>query len=300
MCNSMAELMTTDEVAAYLRLKERKVYELVRQRDIPCARVTGKLLFPRQAIDLWLMRHMQGDRASVVPAPPVYAGSHDPLLEWALRESQADLGTLCNGSGDGVRRLLAGEAQVIGLHVHDPDNGNNNGNYNDPVRLGLGGIPDLVMVEWARRMQGLVIVPGNPLAIETIGDLRQSGVRVAQRQPGSGAATLFDHLLQEANISAKLLTLAKRPSLSEDDLALEVRDGRADCGLAVKAAAHRHGLDFIPLTSERFDLAMRRRDYFETPVQRLITFTHSETFRERAANYGGYDVSRCGEVRYNT
>ena len=50
------ELMTTREVADYLRIKERRVYELVRQREIPCTRVTGKWLFPKPAIDLWLSR----------------------------------------------------------------------------------------------------------------------------------------------------------------------------------------------------------------------------------------------------
>ncbi len=287
--------MTTSEAAAYLRLKERKIYELVREREIPCARVTGKLLFPRQAIDLWVMRHLEGDRASAVPAPPVYAGSQGPLLEWALRESQADLGALCNGSGDGVRRLLDGRAQLVGLPVLDPEGGR----YNDPARLGLGGMPDLVMVEWAQRVQGLVVAPGNPLAIAAIDDLQRSGVRVAHRQHGAGAATLFTHLLQQADLAAESLALAERPSLSEDDLALEIRDGRADCGLAVEAAAHRHGLDFVPLATERFDLAMRRRDYFEAPVQRLIAFTRSATFHERAADYGGYDIGRCGAVSYN-
>lgn len=291
----MTEYMTTSEVAAYLRLKQRKIYELVHKREIPCARVTGKLLFPRQAIDLWVMRHLDGDRASAVPAPPVYAGSHDPLLEWALRESQADLGALCNGSGDGVRRLLAGTAQVVGLHVLDPDSGH----YNDPVRLGLGGMPDLITVEWARRVQGLVVAPGNPLAITTIDDVCRPGVRVAHRQHGAGAATLFGHLLRQAGIDVDSLTRVERPSLNEDDLALEIRDERADCGLAVEAAARRHGLDFIPLATERFDLAMRRRDYFEAPVQRLTVFTRSKTFAEHAASYGGYDVDRCGAIRYN-
>src|SRR5699024_2554884 len=79
----MPAYMTTQEVASYLRLKQRKIYELVRRQQIPCARITGKLLFPRQAIDLWVMRHLEGDRASAVSPPPVYAGSHDPLLEWA-------------------------------------------------------------------------------------------------------------------------------------------------------------------------------------------------------------------------
>lgn len=291
----MPAYMTTNEVASYLRLKQRKIYELVRRQEIPCARVTGKLLFPQQAIDLWVMRHLEGDRASAVSPPPVYAGSHDPLLEWALRESQTDLGILCNGSGDGVRRLLAGQAQLVGLHVLDPDSGL----YNVPTQLGLGGMPDLVMLEWAQRVQGLVVASGNPLHIAGLDDLCRPRVRVARRQQDAGAGILFNHLVRQAGIDADALTLIERPSLNEDDLALEVRDGRADCGLAVEAAARRHGLDFIPLATERFDLAMRRRDYFEPAIQHLLTFSHSKTFRDRTASYSGYDVSACGSIRHN-
>ena len=48
----MPELMNTREVAEYLRIKERKVYDLVRGRHIPCTRVAGKWLFPKTLIDL--------------------------------------------------------------------------------------------------------------------------------------------------------------------------------------------------------------------------------------------------------
>ncbi|HIC80349.1 MAG TPA: DNA-binding protein, partial [Kiloniellaceae bacterium] len=39
--------LTTKEVAELLRVKERKVYDLSAEGEIPCRRVTGKLLFPR-------------------------------------------------------------------------------------------------------------------------------------------------------------------------------------------------------------------------------------------------------------
>ena len=41
------ELMTTKEVATYLRIKKRKVYELISARRIPCSRVAGKWLSPK-------------------------------------------------------------------------------------------------------------------------------------------------------------------------------------------------------------------------------------------------------------
>jgi excisionase family DNA binding protein len=50
----MTELMTTDEAAAYLRISERKLYELVANGAVPCTKVTGKWLFPKAALDRWL------------------------------------------------------------------------------------------------------------------------------------------------------------------------------------------------------------------------------------------------------
>ncbi|MGB0905112.1 MAG: helix-turn-helix domain-containing protein, partial [Mangrovicoccus sp.] len=76
--------LTTKEVADLLRVKERKVYDLAAAGEIPHRRITGKLLFPRTDLTAWL----KGDEAvSDNQAPMVLAGSHDPLLDWALRAS---------------------------------------------------------------------------------------------------------------------------------------------------------------------------------------------------------------------
>ena len=88
-------------------------------------------------------------------------------------------------------------------------------------------------------------------------------------------------------------------ALSEDDLALAIRQGEADVGLGVEAAARRQGLDFLALHREPFDLLLRRRDYFGPPVQRLLAFAREPRFAERAAALGGYDLGEQGRVVYN-
>ena len=50
----MPDLLTTDEAATYLRLSERKLYELVAKGAVPCTKVTGRWLFPRAALDRWV------------------------------------------------------------------------------------------------------------------------------------------------------------------------------------------------------------------------------------------------------
>lgn len=292
---SRHDLMTTSEVADYLRLKQRKVYELVREQQIPCTKITGKLLFPRQAIDLWVMSHLEGDSGRGAQIAPILAGSNDPLLEWAVREAGTDLALLCHGSGDGVKRLLDGRAMVIGLHLTDPDTGAGN----DPLRCGLGGLRDLVMIHWARRRQGLLLPPGNPKGIQSLTDLFADKVRVVRRQPGAGADSVLTWLLKREKLDAGKLATTTHPALGEDDLALDVREGRADCGLGVETAARRHGLEFIPLHTEAFDLAMRRRSYFEPQLQKLIEFCRSDHFRERAHSMGGYDIDQLGSITFN-
>ena len=70
----MAKLMTVREVAAYLNMKERKVYDLVHQGRIPCSRVAGKWLFPRHLVDQWMLESSHG---GVLTDRIVLVGSDD-------------------------------------------------------------------------------------------------------------------------------------------------------------------------------------------------------------------------------
>ena len=125
-----SDMMDTREVAAYLRLKERRIYDLVRDNALPHVRATGKLLFPRAQIDAWLAAKA-GTPVPVAKdaAPPIIAGSHDPLLEWAARESRCGLAVLACGSSAGLERLARHEAQVAAMHWLDAATGD----YNVPL-----------------------------------------------------------------------------------------------------------------------------------------------------------------------
>jgi putative molybdopterin biosynthesis protein len=63
--------------------------------------------------------------------------------------------------------------------------------------------------------------------------------------------------------------------------------------------ARRFRLAFLPLVVERFDLALRRRAYFEPVVQTLLAFAKGGEFAARAQALGGYDVTELGAVRFN-
>jgi len=121
--------------------------------------------------------------------------------------------------------------------------------------------------------------------------------RLAQRPAGAGAQLLLLSLLARAGIAPDALTLVKPVCPTGADIAQAVQSGRVDCGIATRSAALVAGLDFLPLTWERFDLVLRQRDYFLPGPQRLLTFARSAMLRERAAELGGYDAGVIGEVR---
>jgi excisionase family DNA binding protein len=290
--------LTTREVAELLRLKERKVYDLVALGEIPCIRVTGKLLFPRDLIDAWLARHLEyrSGLESLKEPPPICGGSHDPLLDWALREAETGLAVAFGGSLDGLRRLGKGEVALAGMHLADPETPLGEAWNVGHVRRQLAGQP-VVVLEWAGRQQGLVVAPGNPLGLESARDLKRR--RVIGRQREAGAFVLLERLLERADLKLSDIRMSEAPARTEADVAAAVADGRADAGLGIEAVARQYRLGFVPLVTERYDLVIWRRAAFEQPVQRLLAFARSEPFRERAVALGGYDVSRLGAVHYN-
>ena len=139
-------LLTTTEAAEYLRLKERKLYELVAEGAIPCTKVTGKWLFPQAELDRWLSGACRGRRGCRSAEPmPIVGGSHDPLLEWALRESGSGLATLPEGSEAGLARFEQGGIVATAIHLHSlADEGDPNvdalrerGGFHDAVLIAL-------------------------------------------------------------------------------------------------------------------------------------------------------------------
>ena len=299
MADESSEYLTVRELAALLRVKERKVYALAASGEIPCSRATGKLIFPRASVQAWLDGHSRGGerrpaetRASAA-APTVFAGSHDPLLDWALRESRSGIAAFFDGSLDGLARLGGGNAMAAGLHLHDAA-------ADDWNRTSvMAALPEasLVLLEWAWRARGLIVPAGNPRGVKGLADLQ--GLTVMPRQPEAGSQLLFETLVRTERLGEKAFEWAAPPARSEADMALAVADGKADAGFGLAAAARQFRLDFVPLLRERFDLAVMRRAYFEPPFQRLMAFCRTPAFAAKAAELGGYDLSSFAQVRYN-
>ncbi|MGB5559764.1 MAG: helix-turn-helix transcriptional regulator [Paracoccaceae bacterium] len=282
--------LTTKELADLLRIKERKVYDLAASGDVPCVRVVGKLLFPRTEIEAWMTAAKSGPttRAEV---SAVFAGSHDPLLEWALRESGCGIAAMFDGSFDGLKRFSDGQALACGLHIHEADGWNLT-----TVQHAVGDRP-VVMIGFAERQRGLIVAKNDVRRITGIGDL--IGRSFARRQDSSASHQLFKALATAEGVDPSHLTGPQTAARTEDDVGLMVLEGQADAALGLAGVAARLGLGFVPLLTERFDLLVWRHAYFEPPFQALLAFFRSGAFRTKATGLAGYDISDIGVLRLN-
>ncbi|WP_024341645.1 helix-turn-helix transcriptional regulator [Bradyrhizobium japonicum] len=294
------EFLTTSEAADYLRLGERKLYELVTTGAIPCSKVTGKWLFPRHELDLWVLSGLSRPAGMLMAEPPpVVGGSQDELLDWSLRESGSGLGSMSEGSARGLERLQRNEVMAAAVHFHSLDASNNLAG--DASVEALRAAPDLhdaVLVAFVRREEGLVLPQGNPKRLHGLTDVLALGARMAMRQQGTGAQMLLDVLLKRAGASTRDLRRIDTPALTGPDLAELVRAGQADCGIGTRAVARSAGLDFVPLAWENLDLAMRQRSYFRPAMQALLRFLNERRLRQRADELTGYDPSTAGQIRF--
>lgn len=298
--NAGRQLLTTAEAADYLRIKERKLYELVADQAIPCTKVTGKWLFPRADLDRWLLAGMARP-FGVIPAepPPIVGGSHDPLLQWALAESRAGLAILPEGSESGYRRFLKGEVIAAAIHFHDLNDLDKDANVG--VVAQEPALYDSVLIHFCARDQGLLVAKHNPHGIATVKDLKSKKLRTAVRPEGAGAQQLLLALLKRDGLAmSDLGGEFNTPLLAPTgpDIAQAIRAGHADAGVATRAVATTAGLDFLPLVTERFDILIRQRDSYRPPLQTFLGIIATPLFAIRAAELGGLDVRKAGQVRW--
>ncbi len=224
-------------------------------------------------------------------------GSHDMTLDLiaqylAEREPARRLVSANAGSLGGLIALRRREAHIAGTHLLDPKSGQ----YNLPyIHRYLPG-EDVVVITLTRREQGLIVAKGNPKGITGIGDLARADVTYVNRQRGSGTRVLFDYLLQEAGLAPELIRGYTREEVTHLAVSVDVATGLADCGMGVRAAAVALGLDFIPITWERYDLVAPRRFWEGETLAPLRSLLADQAFRDAVAALPGYDPSPMGKT----
>lgn len=176
--------------------------------------------------------------------------------------------------------LAAHDVHVAGIHYARGDEGAG------AIRKALPRtkVTRVTLAGWEL---GLVVSERNRRRIRGAGDLLKRGVKVAVREPGSGARTVLERALHAVGHSLRDL-----PHVSEVRGHLEVAQrvalGLADSGVTIGAAAVAHGLHFIPLVEEQFELVIPDALLHEERVERLVSTLSSRAFRSELSSLGGY------------
>ena len=244
-----------------------------------------------QTVTIELLKELDDVKNTII-----VLGSHDislDILASELRKSYPSL-TLASahvGSLGGLMALKRGEAHLAGTHLLDEKTGDYNISY---IQRYLGDNVGLVNLVF--RQQGLIIAAGNPKNIAGVEDLVRDDIIFINRQKGAGTRVLLDYKLKQSDIDAVDISGYEREEYTHMAVAAAVKDGAADAGLGILAAARALKLDFIAVATERYDLAIPDRHFDSDMIQALLSVIRTRGFQDRVMELGGYDTSQTGKL----
>jgi molybdate-binding protein/DNA-binding XRE family transcriptional regulator len=219
----------------------------------------------------------------------------DPALSFVeelLGASGFRVVTVPCSSRKALEWLKEGRVHVAGSHLRDTAHGE----YNTPAIKRLfpkGGVRVVTFAAWE---EGLVTRQGNPKNIRSIADLGRKGVTIINREKGSGSRGLLDSGLAKAGIPKAALSGYEIIAQGHLAAAYAVASGSADCCIATRAAARCYGLEFTPLSEERFDLAMKKATLESAAGIALLDLLNRSKLPQQLRLLAGYDVSRTGSI----
>jgi len=302
------ELLTAKEVAAYLNINEKMVYRLVREGRLPGTRITGKWTFSRELVKDWIASHSISES---LPPPLssggvtlsgagslLIAGSNDLVVErmqaYLVRRLAPELltYTVNTGSLGGINALRLKKAHMAGVHLyHAPT-----GEYNMPYLRELLPKDEPVVFHLALRNQGLIVGPRFSAIIGGVEDISGSGARLINREPGSGTRLLLDRLFAENHCDPKRIPGYSNEVLTHREVGLAIMRSEADVGLGIESVARSFSLDFVPVTTESYDLVVPKENLSTRGVQVFLNLLHSSTFRRLTRGLAGYDLKQAGTM----
>ncbi|GAF68625.1 unnamed protein product [marine sediment metagenome] len=124
-------LLNTKEVAHFLDVNEKVVYNLIAGKGLPATKVTGKWLFPRHLVEQWLENRTINYPGIASHLPHYYGlliiiGSNDILLDRLISlfnrlypEHVAVFGNV--GSQGGLKALGRGLCHIASSHLLQED-----------------------------------------------------------------------------------------------------------------------------------------------------------------------------------
>lgn len=207
----------------------------------------------------------------------VIIGSNDTLLEHILVKTGLIYKSkiLNTGSLGGWHAISRGEADIAPTHLLDPDSNK----YNTPFLAKYGLVDKALLIRGYDRLIGFIVPRGNPKRIEGFGDFFRDDIKIVNRPRGSGIRTILDinlrKIAQERGIQWSTIHRVIKGYTYEvkthTAVALAVKYGKADVGIAVGYVAELFDLDFIPIQWEEYDFLILREKLTKPEVQSFIS-----------------------------
>ena len=249
----------------------------------------------RIAINRWrtVVQPQSGSSANTLR----FSGSHDMVVAW-MATHFGEIAAGCtlklnfSGSLSGLTSLQKGEADIAGTHLWDESTET----YNVEVVKSMFPEGGIALITMAQRRLGFMLKPGNPRQIHAVKDLARPEVKFVNRQSGSGTRVFLDAQLRKNKIDAARIVGYADERSTHSEIAAEVAQSRADTGIGLEAAAKAYGLEFIPLTTERYDLALRESTFQLPAIQQMVNWLKSDAFHDLLRRLGGYEHTQSGLV----
>jgi len=214
------------------------------------------------------------------------------VLAGELHSAGTEVISVPCSSQEALLWLRKGLVHVAGTHLCDRATGE----YNLPVVKALFGKNNVHVVTFAEWQEGLAVRSGNPKQIHSVADLHDKKVSIVNREKGSGARELLDSSLQAAGIAPESLRGYDQIVPGHLAAALAVANSQADCSVVTISAAKCFGLDFIPLSTSRFDLILAASEMDALGIRNLLDALNRANLRRKLAMLAGYEVRHTGEM----
>ena len=234
-------------------------------------------------------RRLEDLLAPVVRATPErlrLAASHDlALADWVEHGRRIGFDLCWRGSEEALAGLGRDECDVAGFHVPESWTATQLASW-----LGRWLKPALhVCLPLMRRCQGLIVASGNPHRLQTLADASRRGLRMVNRQRGSGTRGMIDQLLAANGLRPESIAGYAHEEFTHEAIAATVAAGQADVGFGIEAAARRYDLGFVPLIWERYGFVMGSATAGSPEGKAFLARLHGNTFRQRLIAMPGYE-----------
>jgi putative molybdopterin biosynthesis protein len=213
------------------------------------------------------------------------------VLAHHLQASGIELVLAHRNSSQSLQLLKEGCVHIAGTHLRDESSGESN----LPEIGRLFPRNSVAVISFAVWEEGIVTAAGNPKNIKDVEDLARRDVAIVNREKGAGSRALLDSALKRLRLDSKNVRGYDRVAPGHLPAAWQVQTGQADCCIATRAAARVFGLGFIPLLSERYDLAIRRQHLDMPGVQAVLDTLSRSNYRRELESLGGYDTRAAGQ-----